>query len=92
MARGIYGRDVEALPLPSERDQNFALQSGTGEKFVLKIAKSDEARPLLELQNAALRHAALRAPTLAVPRVIVTPKEKISSPSQALKVRVISCA
>jgi Ser/Thr protein kinase RdoA (MazF antagonist) len=74
MARGIYGLNVEARPLPSERDQNFALQSDAGEKFVLKIAKSDEARPLLELQNAALRHVARRAPTLAVQRVIETPQ------------------
>jgi Ser/Thr protein kinase RdoA (MazF antagonist) len=72
IANGIYALAAEARPLPSERDQNFALQSDAGEKFVLKIAKSDEARPVLELQNAALKHAAQRAPALALQRVVAT--------------------
>ena len=72
MAREIYGLGVEARPLPSERDQNFALQTGAGEKFVLKIAKSDEARRVLELQNAALKHVARHAPSLALQRLVAT--------------------
>jgi Ser/Thr protein kinase RdoA (MazF antagonist) len=72
IARGIYGLSAEARPLPSERDQNFALQSDAGERFVLKIAKSDEARSVLELQNAALKHAAHRAPALALQRLVAT--------------------
>ena len=72
LARDIYGLSAEARPLPSERDQNFALQSDAGERFVLKIAKSDEARSVLELQNAALKHAAHRAPALALQRLVPT--------------------
>jgi Ser/Thr protein kinase RdoA (MazF antagonist) len=72
MARDIYGLKSEAWPLPSERDQNFALQNEAGEKFVLKIAKSDEERSVLELQNAALRHVAHRAPALALQRLVAT--------------------
>ena len=72
MAREIYGLGTEARPLPSERDQNFALQTGAGEKFVLKIAKSDEARRVLELQNAALKHVARHAPSLALQRLVAT--------------------
>ncbi len=80
MAREIYGLGAEARPLPSERDQNFALQTAAGEKFVLKIAKSDEARGVLELQNAALKHVALHAPSLALQRLIATsPGEDIAT-------------
>jgi Ser/Thr protein kinase RdoA (MazF antagonist) len=74
MARDLYGLSAEASLLPSERDQNFALRSDSGERFVLKIAKSDEARSVLELQNAALRHAARHAPALALQRVVAAPQ------------------
>lgn len=70
LARNVYGLTVAAAILPSERDQNFALEAGAGAKYVLKIAKSDEDRSVLELQNAALRHAARRSPHLALPRLI----------------------
>jgi Ser/Thr protein kinase RdoA (MazF antagonist) len=69
-AREIYDLTAAASPLPSERDQNFALDAVSGEKYILKIAKSDEERSVLELQNAALTHAAERAPDLALPRVV----------------------
>ena len=69
-ARELYGLTAAASTLPSERDQNFALETTAGEKCVLKIAKSDEDRSVLELQNAALRHAARRAPHLALPRLM----------------------
>jgi Ser/Thr protein kinase RdoA (MazF antagonist) len=61
-----------AKPLPSERDQNFALTTPTGERFVLKIANSEEERATLELQNAALRHAAAVVTQLEMPRIIAT--------------------
>jgi Ser/Thr protein kinase RdoA (MazF antagonist) len=70
IAREIYGLSAAVSALPSERDQNFALQTTAGEKYVLKIAKSDEERSVLELQNAALEHVARRAPDLALPRLI----------------------
>jgi Ser/Thr protein kinase RdoA (MazF antagonist) len=70
VARDIYGLSAAVSALPSERDQNFALESAAGEKYVLKIAKSDEDRAVLELQNAALEHVARRAPDLALPRLI----------------------
>jgi 4-aminobutyrate aminotransferase-like enzyme/Ser/Thr protein kinase RdoA (MazF antagonist) len=69
-ARRLFGLDADASPLPSERDQNFLLLTGTGERFVLKIANSADDRPLLEAQNAALAHVA-RGSTLC-PRVIPT--------------------
>jgi Ser/Thr protein kinase RdoA (MazF antagonist) len=54
---GVRGR---AQSLPSERDQNFLVTDGAGEKFVLKIANALESRAFLEAQNAALQHVAGR--------------------------------
>ena len=66
LARDVYGLAASASPLPSERDQNFLLEStagtgglGTG-RFVLKIANATEDRAMLEAQNAAMAHVAAR--------------------------------
>jgi Ser/Thr protein kinase RdoA (MazF antagonist) len=56
-------------PLPSERDQNFSIQTASGERFVLKIAKSDERREVLDLQNSALAHLGKELDGLILPRV-----------------------
>jgi Ser/Thr protein kinase RdoA (MazF antagonist) len=69
IALETYGLNAKSAPLPSERDQNFLLETPAKERFVLKIAKSDEDLAVLDLQNAALRQVATRAPALAVPRV-----------------------
>jgi 4-aminobutyrate aminotransferase-like enzyme/Ser/Thr protein kinase RdoA (MazF antagonist) len=58
LARDLYGVDASASPLPSERDQNFLLQTSSGERFVLKIANATEPREILEAQNAAMQHVA----------------------------------
>ncbi len=71
LGREYYGLGAVAAPLPSERDQNFALTTAAGDKFVLKIAKSDEDLSVLQLQAAVLKHAAQHAPNLAVPRLVV---------------------
>ena len=42
LALEVFGIVAAASALPSERDQNFALLSAHGEKFVLKISKADE--------------------------------------------------
>ena len=68
LALRLYGVTAEAAGLPSERDQNFALQTASGDRFVLKIANSTDDRALLEAQNAALEHVG-RA-TMLCPRVI----------------------
>src|SRR5262249_4948939 len=62
LARDLYGLDVAASALPSERDQNFLLQDRSGEKYVLKIANSLEDRALLEAQQQAMARVAARAP------------------------------
>ena len=72
-ARDVFGLTATAAVLPSERDQNFFLATAAGKKYVLKIAKSDEDRAVLEFQNAVLAHVAGRAPALVLPRVQPTP-------------------
>jgi Ser/Thr protein kinase RdoA (MazF antagonist) len=52
---GQFGLAGDLTPLPSERDQNYRVEAAAG-RFVLKIAKSDERREVLELQNAAIAH------------------------------------
>lgn len=54
----LYALQVQAKPLPSERDQNFMLQSENGDQFVLKIANATEERAMLEAQNQVMRHLA----------------------------------
>src|SRR2546428_2179733 len=58
LAEDLYGLGVTAAPLPSERDQNFLLETESGEKFVLKIANALEDRALLDAQHAAMTHIA----------------------------------
>jgi hypothetical protein len=55
LLQGQFGLAGDLVPLPSERDQNFRVQAAAA-RFVLKIAKSDERREVLELQNAAIAH------------------------------------
>jgi 4-aminobutyrate aminotransferase-like enzyme/Ser/Thr protein kinase RdoA (MazF antagonist) len=61
IARDCFGVAGELVPLPSERDQNFRVDTSGGAQAVLKIANAQEQRSLLEAQNAALRHAAANA-------------------------------
>jgi Ser/Thr protein kinase RdoA (MazF antagonist) len=60
LARDRYGFTVAAVPLPSERDQNFLVTTPAGERFVLKIANGLEDRAMLEAQNEAMAHVATR--------------------------------
>ncbi len=68
VARELWSLESAARELPSERDQNFALESPAG-AFVLKLSGAAERTESLELQNAALEWLAERAPALTLPRV-----------------------
>ena len=52
-----YGLAGTVESLPSYSDQNFRVQTDSGERFVLKIANARESEPLLECQNLVLRRA-----------------------------------
>ena len=72
LARDLFGITATARPLPSERDQNFLLETGAGPEFVLKIAHAAETREVLEAQNAALDHVTRQDPSLRCPRLRTT--------------------
>jgi 4-aminobutyrate aminotransferase-like enzyme/Ser/Thr protein kinase RdoA (MazF antagonist) len=67
----LYGLNISATPLPSERDQNFYCQAGN-EQFVLKIANSEEHLEFLELQNDLIEFLAGRDIALDFPQVVKT--------------------
>ena len=69
LCRSVYGLDAHVTPLPSERDQNFLVETAAGQRYVLKIANAREHLAALDAQNAAMRHL---APTGITPRVIPT--------------------
>src|SRR5438128_11997388 len=71
-ASDLYGLHAFALLLHVEHDQNFYLRTDTGQEFVLKIAHVQEQWDILDLQNQALAHLAVHAPSLALPRVCST--------------------
>src|SRR5215475_378346 len=65
-----YGLSVSASTLPSERDQNFLLQTSSGQKFVLKIANAEEQYDFLNLQNELIRFLCEKEIGLEFPRVV----------------------
>jgi 4-aminobutyrate aminotransferase-like enzyme/Ser/Thr protein kinase RdoA (MazF antagonist) len=70
IAHEIYDLTVTAAQLPSERDQNFLLENSSGDKFVLKIANSEEALDVLHLQHRVVEWLASRCQNLVLPHVI----------------------
>ncbi|HET9263021.1 MAG TPA: aminotransferase class III-fold pyridoxal phosphate-dependent enzyme [Vicinamibacterales bacterium] len=69
IARDLYGLDAEAQALPSERDQNFLLQTAA-RRYVLKLANALERPEILQAQNAVLEH--LAGHTAMCPRIVRT--------------------
>jgi 4-aminobutyrate aminotransferase-like enzyme/Ser/Thr protein kinase RdoA (MazF antagonist) len=60
LAAQHYNIQATATPLPSERDQNFLLQSETGRRCVLKIANAAEDVAFLDAQYQILGHLTRR--------------------------------
>jgi len=88
LARELYGVDGAVRPLPSERDQNFLLDTPTG-RFVLKLANAADSRELLEAQHAALGHLAARGSR--APRVVRTRAgDEIARDAQGHLVRLVT--
>ena len=78
IARQLYGIDATALPLTSERDQNFLLTTTAGERRILKIANALEQPDLLEAQQAAMAHVSRHL--AACPRPLPTLSGDIVTP------------
>ncbi len=73
VALQAFDIQASAHPLDSERDQNFRLREKDGSEWVLKIANPAEDPKLLDMQTQALLHIAQVDPSLAIPRVKMTP-------------------
>ena len=58
LTQTLFALDGTAVPLPSERDQNYRVRTESGAQYVLKISSAAEERAVLELQNSALNHIA----------------------------------
>src|SRR5688572_430975 len=70
LARELFGVEGTATPLPSERDQNFVIETADGRRSVLKIANATDDIDLLEAQNAAMEHVSALG---LCPRVLAAP-------------------
>ncbi len=69
----LYGIDGTTIrPLAGERDQNCAVETADGTRYVFKISNVSEPVPLVDFQIAALEHVARTSPALPVPRVVHT--------------------
>src|SRR5262245_62015559 len=68
LAGTVYGVSGRATVLPSERDQNFLIETGSA-RYVLKIANAREDREHLAAAIAAIRHLAA---TGLAPRLVTT--------------------
>ncbi len=66
VSRAQFGLEARAFPLPGYGDRNFRLDDAMGPVGTLKLALEAPSRHLLETQDAALDHLAMRG--LPVPR------------------------
>jgi hydroxylysine kinase len=95
LLRGHYGIDASLEVLASERDQNFLVSTGDGNKYVLKFANASESAAITDFQNQGLLHIARVAPDFPVPRVIPTVDDELlfeveSETGDAHRVRLLS--
>ena len=73
--RDLYGLDGTISSLDSERDQNFRIDTPSGDQFVIKIANSAMDPAVLMMQVEALAHIVMVDPELPVPRVLYSRNE-----------------
>jgi hydroxylysine kinase len=70
ITRRVYGIDGAATRFSTEKDDTFRIDASDGARYVLKISNPGETTEELDLQVAAMRHVAVVAPGLPVPRVL----------------------
>jgi 4-aminobutyrate aminotransferase-like enzyme/Ser/Thr protein kinase RdoA (MazF antagonist) len=72
----LYGLTGSYRQLNSERDQNFLIETRSGQRFVFKVANVAESADVVDFQIGALRHIETTAPSLPVPRVVRSTLER----------------
>lgn len=92
--RAHFDIEGELTPLPSERDQNFLVETADGQKLTFKIMNAAEPLSAIEFQTALLRHLESSDLRLAVPRILPTVDGQdfalIESASERQAVRLVS--
>ncbi len=78
IALELYNLSGDFKPLKSERDQNYHIQTKSGENYVFKLSNQNEDPGVIDFQLKALTHIKEQDPTLAVPRVLPTKKGTFS--------------
>ena len=68
--RDYWGIEGTLASLPGEYDQNFRVMVDGHARYVLKIMRPDCEPEFVDLQCRALRHIAMRDPSLPVPTVV----------------------
>jgi len=66
IAARAFGLSGRASGLASERDQNFLIEGGAGERAVLKISSAAERAAVVEMEIAAALHAKRADPGLPI--------------------------
>ena len=67
--RACFGLSGELTRLPGEADDNFLLQAGDDQRYVVKFAHLRADPAVVDVQVRVLRHIESAAPGLPVPRV-----------------------
>ncbi|CAN7682992.1 phosphotransferase [Bosea sp. LjRoot9] len=70
LVRAHYGLEGSASVLSSERDQTFHIETGAGDKALLKISDSEDDRRAIAFQTGLLLHVERADAGVAVPRVL----------------------
>ncbi len=72
LAARLYGIEVQAELLTSERDQNFRLAAAEDRSYLLKVSNPSDPDEVVDFQTACLDHIAGVDPACPVPRVLRT--------------------
>jgi 4-aminobutyrate aminotransferase-like enzyme/Ser/Thr protein kinase RdoA (MazF antagonist) len=70
LAKIHFGIDGHASDLPSDRDQNFVLQTPTDTRYVLKIANAAASGTRIEFENEVIRAANDSANPVSTPHLL----------------------
>jgi len=92
ITRRVYGIDGAVTRFSTEKDDTFRIDASDGSRYVLKISNPGETAEEIDLQVAAMRHVAIVAPGLPVPRVLpgidgqfVVPLTSLTQPHRTVR-------
>ena len=78
IADEYFGLQGKFKTLMSERDQNFRIETASGESYVFKISNANEDTGVVDMQCQTLAHLEAQDPALPVPRMVRTQNGALS--------------